>query len=150
MFLTDGGAGYDPGKASHAILLELRRTLEQYPPVSSAHGEPAEQFTRVRANIDPRRLEGDVDAGILEIRWYAGETQDAPPEFAIHYSDSSGFDCGWHHEPNPHVDEWGHYQERDTADQGYSYRPIEFASKQPVRILWEVLERLQTMLRSRQ
>lgn len=149
MFSTDGGVSYDPGEASHAVLLELRRTLEQYPPVASAQGEPSEQFTRVRAEINPSSFGLNADTGILEIRWYAGETPDAPPEFAFHYSDSSGFDCGWHHEPNPHVEGWGHYQERETASDKYTYHPVEFESQQPVRVLWEILERLQAMLHPR-
>ena len=101
--------GYNPGQASHAALLEIRRTLRRHPAVLDAYAEPPAPFTRVRADLEPRVLGGTSDAGSLTVRWYAGETAEAPPEFVFHYSDESGFDCGWHHEPNPHVDGWGHY-----------------------------------------
>jgi len=82
----------------------------------------------------------------LTVRWYAGESAEASPEFVFHYSDESGFDCGWHHEPNLHVDVWGHYQERESADEVYSYEPVTFGSEVPVRVCWEVLERLAAAL----
>jgi len=102
MFAFDGG--YDPGQVSHTILLELRRMIERHPAVQYASGELPGQFIRVVAALDPAILGSEADERTLTIRWYAGETADADPEFAFHYSDSSGFDCGWHHEPNPHVE----------------------------------------------
>lgn len=145
MFAPDGGS-YDPGEASHAVLLELRRTVERHPAVLQARGDPPAQFTRVQADLDPRVLGASAEEGTLTIRWYAGETPDARPEFAFHYGDSSGFDCGWHHAPNPHVEGLAHYQERETAADDYTYERTSFASDQPVRTLWEVLERLQDQL----
>lgn len=145
MFAPDGGR-YDPGEASHSVLLELRRTVERHPAVLQARGDPPGQFTRVQADLDPRVLGASAEEGTLTIRWYAGETSEDPPEFAFHYSDSSGFDCGWHHEPNPHVEGMAHYQERTEAEADYTYEPISFASDPPVRLLWEVLERLDAQL----
>lgn len=142
---TDG-SGYNPGEASHSVLLELRRTIERHPAVRQARGEPPGQFIRVEADIDPAVMGGRADEGTLTIRWYAGETVDARPEFAFHYSESSGFDCGWHHEPNPHVDGWAHYQERPTADAAYEYERVSFSNLHPVRLLWDVLERLEERL----
>jgi hypothetical protein len=141
----DGG-GYDPGEASHAVLLELRRTVERHPAVLQAWGDPPAGFTRVQADLDPRVFDRDVEKGTLTIRWHSGSTPDDPPEFAFHYSDDSGFDCGWHSEPNPHVEGRAHYQERETAEDDYTYEPISFASDHPVGILWEVLERLHERL----
>jgi hypothetical protein len=100
----------------------------------------------VEADLDPRVLGVSAEEGTLTIRWYAGETPEDPPEFAFHYSDSSGFDCGWHHEPNPHVEGLAHYQERPAANDDYTYERISFVSDQPVRVLWDVLERLQDRL----
>lgn len=142
MLAPDGGS-YDPGEASHAVLLELRRTLERHPAVQNAQGDPPAQFTRVRADLDPGILGASVEDGVLVIRWYAGETRESQPEFSFHYSDTTGFDCGWHYEPNPHIEGWAHYQERELAEEDYEYESISFASDHPVRILWEVFDRLQ-------
>lgn len=147
MVVFDGG--YDPGQASHTVLLELRRTVARHPAVQHASGDPPGQFTRVRATLDPTRLGSAADEGRLTIRWYAGATPDAIPEFAFHYSDSSGFDCGWHHEPNPHVEDLAHYQERATADDDYEYTAVSFDSLQPVPVCWAVLARLEQRLGDR-
>ncbi|WP_188980000.1 hypothetical protein [Halocalculus aciditolerans] len=141
MVAFDGG--YDPGEASHTVLLELRRTVTRHPVVQHASGEPPGQFSRVVATLDPVVLGSSADEGTLTIRWYAGETAASEPEFAFHYSDSSGFDCGWHYEPNPHVEGRAHYQERSTPDDDYVYEEIAFSSLQPIRLLWEILERLE-------
>lgn len=141
MVAFDGG--YEPGRVSHTILLELRRTVARHPAVQHARGEPPGQFTRVVAALDPARLGREAEEGTLTIRWYAGETVDAPPEFAFHYHESSGLDCGWHHESNPHVDGRAHYQERPATDDDYEYEAVSFDSLQPVPVLWEVLARLE-------
>lgn len=141
-----GGGGYDPGQASHAALLEIRRTLRRHPAVLEASAEPPTQFTRVRADLDPRVLGGSSESGSLTVRWYAGESTEAAPEFVFHYSDGSGFDCGWHHEPNPHVEGWGHYQARERSDDAYTYEPVTFESAVPVRVCWDVMERLAAKL----
>ena len=147
MFASDGG--YDAGEASHAVLLELRRSAGRHHGVTEARGHPDGQFTRVRADLDPGVVGGSASTGALTMRWFAGESREARPEFSFHYSDESGFDCGWHHEPNPHVDGWAHYQERDGPDEEYEYEAVVFGSSQPVRVLWEILERLEQTLQSR-
>jgi len=144
------GRGYDPGQASHVALLEIRRTLRRHPAVLDAYADPPAQFTQVHADLDPRVLGGTSGSGSLTVRWYAGESAEDSPEFVFHYSDVSGFDCGWHHEPNPHVDSWGHFQEREASDEEYSYEPVTFTSEVPVRVCWEVMERLEVQLASRQ
>ena len=137
-----GAGGYDPGRASHAALLEIRRALQRHPAVVYASADPAGRFTRVRAEVDPRVLGGRSEAGSLTVRWYAGASPGATPEFVFPFTDADGFDCGWHHEPNPHVDRWGHYQERRTADGRYAYEPVTSGSHVPVRVVWEGMERL--------
>ena len=131
----DGG-GYDPGQASHAALLEIRRTLRRHPAVLDAYADPPAQFTQVQADVDPRVLGGTSESGSLTVRWYAGMSAEASPEFVFHYSDESGFDRGWHHEPNPHVDGRSHYQERGDSDDDYSYEPVTFGSEVLVRVCW--------------
>lgn len=145
--MVDGG--YDPGRASHAALLEIRRTLRRHPAVVEAVADPPASFIRVRAELHPRLLGGSSEAGTLTVRWYAGDSPETRPEFVFHYSDVSGFDCGWHHEPNPHVEGWGHYQEREREDGAYTYESVTFGSDIPVRVCWEVLERLAARLSDR-
>jgi hypothetical protein len=142
VFAADGG--YDPGEASHAALLEIRRSAEKHPAVEQARGHPSSLFTQVRMDVVPERLGRSSSSGVLTVRWYAGDTRDARPEFSFHYSEESGFDCGWHHEPNPHVDGWGHYQTRQSTADEYQYTAVSFGSKQPVRVFWEILERLES------
>lgn len=147
--LVCDGSGYDSGEVSHAVLLELRRSAERHPAVRQARGYPSSVFTRVRADLDPRVLGGTSSEGTLTIRWFAGETREERPEFSFHYSDGSGFDNGWHFEPNPHVDGWAHFQQRESAADDYEYRQILFGSEQPVRVLWEVFDRLESVLSTR-
>lgn len=59
--------------------------------------------------------------------------------FKIHYSESSGFDCGVNLEPNPHVDGHLHYQERASPTDEYDY-DVSLAATAPVGVLWESLE----------
>ena len=146
MGVPDGG--YDAGEASHSALLEIRRSAQRHPAVQQAQGQPPSLFTRVRIDLDPTVLGGSASSGAMTIRWFAGDTREAHPEFSFHYSDVSGFDCGWHHEPNPHVDGWAHYQERASLDTGYDYTSVSFGSTQPVRVLWEVLERLEAVIQT--
>lgn len=141
-----GRNGYDAGEETHKALGEIRRSLERHPAVDHARGFPTDSFTHVEAKLNQQVFGRDATVATLTVRWFAGETRDAPPQFSFHYSDNTGFDCGWHHEPNPHVDGWGHYQERDAPGEGYSYTAVSFAGQTPGRILWEVLSRLEEQL----
>lgn len=145
MLAPDGG-GYDPGRASHAVLLELRRSLEQHPGVYGARGDPVTRFTVVRADVNPHAFGADAEEGTLTVRWYEGDTPEDSPEFVFHYSDRSGCDCGWHREPNPHVDGWSHYQERHSPEDEYEYERVSFGRDTPTGMLWEVLDRLEGRL----
>lgn len=148
MFAADGG--YDSGEASHAVLLELRRAMTRHPGVVEARGHPPGQFTRIRADVDPGVFGGAASSGVVTVRWFAGEHREPRPEFAFHYRDEGGFDCGWHHEENPHVDGWAHYQERDGTDDEYTYASVSFESTEPVRVLWAVFDRLEKTLQARE
>jgi hypothetical protein len=129
---------YDPAEASHRALRGIQRELERHPSVAEVRGFPSGGFTRVVAELAPERLGVDADDATLTVRWFAGETPDDHPRFSFHYSGDMG-DFGWHHEPNPHVDEWGHFQERDAAESEYSYEPHTFSSINPTRVVWEVM-----------
>jgi len=59
--------------------------------------------------------------------------------FKIHYRKSSGFDCGVHLEPNPHVDGHLHYQRRALPTDEYDYDEVSLVATAPVGVLWEGL-----------
>lgn len=143
---ADGG-GYDSAEASHRALRGIQRELERHPIVSEVRGFPAGEFTQVVANLTTARWGIDREQATLTVRWYAGESADAQPEFSFHYSDEQG-DLGWHHEPNPHVEGWGHVQERTTDGSGYTYEPQAFDTTNPTRLVWEVMSLLAERLES--
>lgn len=142
--MTGSGAGYDPGAATHRALREIRRELGRHPLVGSAEGFPPNAYARVEADHVLGRLGRSVEWASMVVRWYAGDEPEAPPAFSFHYTDASGLERGWHHEPNPHVDQWGHYQERAAGAEAYRYEPYSFSSLVPSRVVWEVLSQLET------
>ncbi|GAA0475281.1 hypothetical protein GCM10008985_34590 [Halococcus dombrowskii] len=85
----------------------------------------------------------------MTVRWFAGETPAARPEFSFHYQDETGIDFGWHHEPNPHVEGWGHFQERQNSKTEYTYEPQTFSSTNPTRVVWEVLSLLAAKIQAK-
>lgn len=142
--MSDENRSYDPAEASHLALRGIVRELRRHPAISTARGFPAGEFSQVVATVSADRVAADGEAPTLTVRWFAGSSPEARPEFSFHYSDDSR-DFGWHHEPNPHVDGWGHFQER-TAGANYSYDAYEFASTNPTRVVWEVLDVLTAKL----
>jgi len=136
-----GDRSYDPGQASHRALRGIRQELDRHPAVETVSGFPAGAYTQVVADLATQRLGIDAEEATLTVRWFAGETPDARPEFSFHYSDGRQ-DLGWHHEPNPHVDGCGHFQQRSTGESAYTYEPYSFASTNPTRVVWEVMDRL--------
>lgn len=129
---------YDPAEASHRALRGVRRELERHPIVAVAQGFPSGEHTRVDADLETTHAAVDAADATLTVAWFAGETPDARPEFSFHYSDETPGDFGWHHEPNPHVDGWGHFQTRPASTADYAYSPHEFSSTNPTRVVWEV------------
>lgn len=138
---------YDSAEASHRVLRGIQQELERHPVVTEVRGFPAGEFTRVVAHVATERWGVDRDNATVTVRWFAGETVDARPEFSFHYSDGRT-DFGWHHEPNPHVDGWGHFQERNTAGAGYSYEAYTFPSNNPTQLVWEIMLLLASRLES--
>jgi hypothetical protein len=145
--MGSGDSPYDAAEASHRALHSIQRELERHPTISTIRGFPSGQFTQVVAAVATDRLDTDSTDGTLTVRWFAGRTPDSDPEFSFHYSDENG-DFGWHHEPNPHVDGWGHFQERAGSATAYDYEPYSFSSHNPARVVWEVLSRLVAHLQS--
>jgi hypothetical protein len=143
--VADGGP--DPpddwGQLRHRILRELRHELERHPAVREVRGRPDGTFREPRAALDPAALGRDAERATLRVAWWPGPDE---PEFAFHYSDDTGFDCGWHREPNPHVDGATHYQKRRRPDEAYTYEAVSLDAATPTRTLWVVLERLDARL----
>ena len=130
---------YDSAAASQRALRGIRRELERHPIILTAQGFPSDRHTRIVAELNPYHLGENIAEATLTVRWFAGETPQARPEFSFHYADETGQDFGWHHEPNPHVEGWGHFQERETVDAEYSYVTQRYSSMNPSRVVWEVL-----------
>jgi hypothetical protein len=137
--IADGGNSDNLGRERHRILRELRRELERHPAVKRVTGSPADKYRELRATLDPKVLGVEAAEATLRVTWWPAPDD---PEYAFHYSDDTGFDCGWHREPNPHVDEKLHYQERGSTDEPYEYESVSFPAQTPPRILWTVLDEL--------
>lgn len=136
---TDGGNSDNHGQERHRILRELQHELERHPAVQRVSGSPDDRYRELRATLDPAAFDVDADEATLRVTWWP---ESGEPEYAFHYSDGTGFDCGWHREPNPHVDGKLHYQERTSPDKPYEYESVSFSADTPPRILWTVLDHL--------
>lgn len=150
----DGGweSTQDDVEKRHRILRSLREQLEHHPAIISAWGSPDGQYAELEADVDPAQFGRDSESASLRVTWQPNPH--LPPEtslddrrrtsltsnFKFHYSESSGFDCGVHLEPNPHVDGHLHYQERASPTDEYDYDEVSLAATAPVGVLWEVLE----------
>ncbi len=136
--------GHDPQQASHEALRQIREQLTRHPLITSVEGLPHDTlYKELRADVDPSIIGTETPSGTLTVRWFVGDPTD-PTRFTFHYSDESGFDCGWHHHEQDHVDGLGHYQKREGGN--YLYEAFQFGSKEPARVVWEVLEELQTIV----
>ena len=141
--------GVDPGRASHRALRGIRDELARHPAIEDVRGRPLDDlFTELRATVDSLGVGVAAPTGTLTVRWYAGRDGERP-RFVFHYAGETGFDCGWHHHEQAHVDGWGHYQERASEAAAYRYESYEFGSVEPSRVVWEVLEALAKVLEQR-
>lgn len=163
----DGGAPGDAGAERHHVLRQLRQQLELYPAVEAACGTPDGEFSAVEAHIDPVYFGRKDETATLRVVWQPTPDVDpgdrlhdpADPStpaqrtafdamFRVHYSEPGGFDCGFHNEPNPHVDGWYHLQWRASPDEEYEYQPASLEARTPVGALWEILEELESILQA--
>jgi hypothetical protein len=134
----DGGTSFSNDR--HRILREVIEALRRHPVVIDVHGYPPSTFTEVRATLASNRWDHHTESATLRVTWQPIE----PPEFVFHYSED-GFDCGWHYEPNPHVDGYAHYQEQDGKS-AYRHESISFDGETAPELVWEVIERLKQRL----
>lgn len=144
MYAFDGGD--DPSQTAHEALRQIRAELLRHPAITTVEGIPREPLHKeLRAEVNPLLIGSDAPEGTLTVRWFTGDPDD-PTRFKFHYADDSGFDCGWHHHEQNHVDGFGHYQERASQSSDYTYNEFEFNSTEPSRVVWEVLDNLQETL----
>lgn len=155
--LATDGSGYDPQQATDTALTEIQRVLQTYHATTAVVRHPPDTRTQVRTRYDPHQVVDDphfgdlpADGGTITVRWFAGPTADADPEFSFHYVDDAGFEVGWHRHPEPHVATLSHRQWRTPADQADEYHREEttYDSHRPVPLCWEILERLADELKA--
>jgi len=46
----------------------------------------------------------DADGAYVQINWWPQAGENGEDWYQIHYTDSTGFDRGWHRQPNEHVE----------------------------------------------
>jgi hypothetical protein len=146
---ADGGSSdRERARERDRVLRTLQREAEQYPATSSARGVPSEEFRELEVALDPLILGRDVDRATLRIVWRPSNApaSDERAEFVFHYSEPTGYNCGWHREPNPHVEGWTHFQERLPGESTPEYGMARFGTESPVGIFWEVVSRLDSHL----
>ena len=159
---SDGGTS--SGRDRHRILRELRGELARHPAVVSVAGEPPSGYRELQADLDPSWFGRSEATASLRMTWIPDPAPDPAVSdrasdawmrtpirayYTLHYSESSGFDCGFHCEPNPHVDGFLHYQERDGVNDPYTYEPASFDARSVSGLLWEMLDALATRLTTR-
>lgn len=115
--------------------------LRRHPVVTNVSGYPPSTFTEVRATLASDWWGHEPESATLRVTWQPIE----PPEFAFHYSED-GFDCVWHHEPNPHVDGDAYNQQR-TSENRYRDESMSFEGETAPELVWEVMERVKQRLR---
>jgi hypothetical protein len=125
------------------------------------NGNPTDLYQELRVEIDPSWFGRDSANATLRVAWLPDPSPG--PEatnrdsvrwlrtpirafYSIHYSESTGMDCGFHCEPNPHVDGLLHYQERADSAESYCYEPMSFDARSPTGLLWEILDVLNERL----
>ena len=137
---------YTSSEASHRALRAIQQELERHPTVVAVQGFPDGYFTELRADLAVDRWGIDCENATITVRWFAGATPDARPEFEFHYSDEKT-DFGWHYHEQEHVDGCGHFQER-TDDGGYIYESHTFHAQNPAQLTWEIMSGLSSVLNS--
>lgn len=162
----NGDRSAESGVERHRILRQLRQQLEQHPAITAAWGEPEGEYAEVAAEVSPTYVGRTATSATLRLVWYptptvpkenkrpdpadpttAGPRTHFEAMFKLYYSESSGYDCGFHNEPNPHVEGWFHFQERPTPNTAYEYSPCSLDARSPASALWELLDLLEAKLR---
>ena len=152
---SDGGV--NSGQDRHRILRELRGELVRHPAVRSVEGEPPDGYRDLRADLDPSWFGRGTETASLRVTWIPDPTPgpEAPDRandtwmrtpirayYTLHYSEPDEVDCGFHCEPNPHVDGLLQYQVRKDTNDAYTYEPVSFGARSVTGLLWEMMDAL--------
>ena len=147
----------DSGRDRHRILRELRSELARHPAVQSVEGGPPDTYRELRVTLDPSWFGRPAETASLRVTWIPNQSPgpDASDRetgawtrtpirayYTLHYSEPDGLDCGFHCEPNLHVDGLLHYQERDDTTEEYTYVPVSFDGRSVTGLLWEMMDAL--------
>lgn len=153
---SDGGRNpyrFPAGRRRSRAHRRLSKNLKRIPGIDSVHydrsevGVEHEIVGEVNTDVFANAVVSCKEASV-KVNWWS-HVEDDPPWFQFHYWDESGFDCGWHRQPNDHVDGLEHYQERVDPGESYRYESVEFESENPIGLLWEIVDgRLPDRLRS--
>ena len=152
--LPDGGT--DSGRDRHRILRELRGELVRHPAVRSVEGKPPDEYRKLRATLDSSWFGRATETATLRVTWIpipspGPESSESANDwirtpirayYTLHYSEPAGLDCGCHCEPNPHVEGFLHYQERENVNDTYTYEPVSFGARSVTGLLWETMDAL--------
>ena len=156
---SDGGA--NSGRDRNRIVRELRGELGRHPAVRSVKGEPPDEYRELRAALDPSWFGRPTATALLRVTWIPDPTPgpDASDRandtwmrtpirayYTLHYSESTGLDCGFHCEPNPHANGLLHFQKREDATDAYTYEPVSFSARSVTGLLWEMMDALSNRL----
>lgn len=142
------------GRQRRLIQSRLHENLGKIPGIASVRYEDIGSgiANQVRGDIDTRIFADGLisaDEAYVQVNWWP-QPKDEPSWFQIHYTESSGFDCGWHRHVDDHVDGLDHYQQRESPEEEYQYRAVKFEAENPIGNLCEVVDgRLQDLLRRR-
>jgi hypothetical protein len=145
------------GRDRHRVLRELRGELSRHRAVRSVQGDPPDAYRELRATLDPSWFGRPAETASLRVTWLPNPSPgpDASDRendawkrtpirayYTHHYSEPDGLDCGFHCEPNPHVDGLLHYQEREDTTDEYTYEPVSFDGRSVTGLLWEMMNAL--------
>jgi hypothetical protein len=155
--MSDGGSTSEKLSGRRGrILSRLRTELNNHPAMSYVAYKPTRdgREKEVVAHFDTNILaNGVVDAeeAKLVVNWWT-QPPDYDDQFTFHYTESTGYDCGWHRQPHENEDEipFDHFQQRASPDDEYQYQGVDFKEDTPPGLVWEITaNRLPRILRSR-
>lgn len=132
--------GNDRDQALHLMLINLRKIPGTESVRFEDSGTGVDKEVRGEFNTDVF-ANGVIEAAeaSVKVNWWPLDDEDKY-WYQFHYTDSTGFDCGWHRQKNDHVDGLDHYQERESVDQEYEYYQFFPSFEHPVGLLWEIVD----------
>lgn len=89
-----------------------------------------------------------AESARVQLNWWP--QPDEPDWFEFHYTDSTGYNCGWHRHKNKHVNGIDHFQKDLPTEDEIRYEPVSFEYNNPAGLVWEIIDdRLTQQVRER-